>query len=118
MIAIGLAAMPILIRLARAQVMSIHNAGYVDGAQAIGLPTSWITWRYILPNVILLLVIQATITIATAITAEASLSFLGIGQQSPNPSWGSMLNAAKDFMAQAPGCRFFLAQQSASLCWP
>ena len=58
--------------------------------------------RYILPNVFPPILVQATLTIATAIIAEASLSFLGLGQQPPAPSWGSMLNTAKNFLSQAP----------------
>lgn len=107
MIAIGLSAMPIFIRLTRGQVLSVRTEDYVDGARAIGLPVPWILARYIFPNIVPPLVVQATITIATAIIAEASLSFLGIGQQPPNPSWGSMLNTAKNFMSQAPWMSLF-----------
>ncbi|QFU17355.1 ABC transporter permease [Microvirga thermotolerans] len=107
MIAIGLSAMPIFIRLTRGQVLSIKAEDYVEGARAIGLPDFWIILRYILPNVIPPILVQATLTIASAIIAEASLSFLGLGQQPPNPSWGSMLNTAKNFMEQAPWMSFF-----------
>ena len=58
--------------------------------------------RYILPNVFSPILVQATLTVAAAIIAEASLSFLGLGQQPPAPSWGSMLNVAKNFLSQAP----------------
>ncbi|MGO1079561.1 ABC transporter permease [Inquilinus sp. CA228] len=102
MIAIGLSAMPIFIRLTRGQVLSVKTEDYVEGAHSIGLPHRWIIIRYILPNVMPPLIVQATLTIATAIIAEASLSFLGLGQQPPSPSWGSMLNTAKNFMTQAP----------------
>ena len=61
-----------------------------------------IVWRHILPNVVPALLVQATLTTAAAIIAEASLSFLGLGQQPPEPSWGSMLNTAKNFLTQAP----------------
>ena len=69
-----------------------------------GRPTSLapIMTRYILPNVFPPILVQATLTIATAIIAEASLSFFGLGQQPPAPSWGSMLNTAKNFLSQAP----------------
>ncbi|MBZ6078376.1 ABC transporter permease [Microvirga sp. WGZ8] len=107
MIAIGLSAMPIFIRLTRGQVLSIKAEDYVEGARAIGLPDFWIIVRYILPNVVPPILVQATLTIASAIIAEASLSFLGLGQQPPNPSWGSMLNTAKNFMDQAPWMSFF-----------
>lgn len=102
MIAIGLSAVPIFIRLTRGQVLSVKTEDYVEGARAIGLGHVAIMGRYILPNVIPPILVQATLTIATAIIAEASLSFLGLGQQPPAPSWGSMLNTAKNFLSQAP----------------
>ncbi|MET0743945.1 MAG: ABC transporter permease [Microvirga sp.] len=107
MIAIGISATPIFIRLTRGQVLGVKTEDYVEGARAIGLPDLWIIARYIFPNVLPPIVVQATITIATAIIAEASLSFLGLGQQPPNPSWGSMLNTAKNYMAQAPWMSIF-----------
>lgn len=102
MIAIGLSATPIFIRLTRGEVLSVKTEDYVEGARAIGLSDMAIMWRYILPNVFAPVLVQATLTVATAIIAEASLSFLGLGQQPPDPSWGSMLNVAKNFMTQAP----------------
>lgn len=107
MIAIGLSATPIFIRLTRGQTLAVKTEDYVEGARAIGLPNVLIITRYIFPNVLPPIVVQATITIATAIIAEASLSFLGLGQQPPNPSWGSMLNTAKNFMTQAPWMSIF-----------
>lgn len=102
MIAIGLSAMPVFIRLTRGQVLAVKMEEYVEGARSIGLRHASIITRYILPNVIAPVLVQATLTIATAIIAEASLSFLGLGQQPPAPSWGSMLNVAKNFLSQAP----------------
>lgn len=102
MIAIGLSAVPIFIRLTRGQVLAVKTEDYVEGARAIGLGHRRIITRYILPNVLPPIMVQATLTIATAIIAEASLSFLGLGQQPPSPSWGSMLNTAKNFLSQAP----------------
>lgn len=102
MIAIGLSAVPIFIRLARAQTMQVVTEDYVEGAHAVGLSHPAIITRYVLPNIVPPLLVQATLTIATAIIAEASLSFLGLGQQPPSPSWGSMLNTAKAFLEQAP----------------
>jgi peptide/nickel transport system permease protein len=102
MIAIGLSAVPIFIRLTRGQVLAVKTEDYVEGARAIGLGHIPIMTRYILPNVFPPILVQATLTIATAIIAEASLSFLGLGQQPPSPSWGSMLNTAKNFLSQAP----------------
>jgi peptide/nickel transport system permease protein len=102
MIAIGLSAMPLFIRLARAQTMTVLTEDYVESAHAIGLTHAALIWRYVLPNILPPILVQATLTIATAIIAEASLSFLGLGQQPPAPSWGSMLNVAKNFLEQAP----------------
>jgi peptide/nickel transport system permease protein len=102
MIAIGLSATPIFVRLTRAQVQAVKVEDYVEAARAMGNPPLRIALRHILPNIWPALMVQATLTIASAIIAEASLSFLGLGQQPPAPSWGSMLNTAKDFLEQAP----------------
>jgi len=102
MIAIGISAAPIFVRLARGQVLSVKTEDYVQGARAVGCSDARIIRRYILPNIFPPLLVQSTLTIATAIIAEASLSFLGLGQQPPDPSWGSMLNTAKNFITQAP----------------
>ncbi len=102
MIAIGISAVPIFIRLARGQTMSVMTEDYVESARAIGLGHAALVGRYIVHNIIPPILVQATLTIATAIIAEASLSFLGLGQQPPAPSWGSMLNVAKNFLDQAP----------------
>ena len=102
MIAIGFSAMPIFVRLTRGQTLAVKTEDYVEGARSIGLRHSSILLRYILPNVSSPILVQATLTVAAAIIAEASLSFLGLGQQPPAPSWGSMLNVAKNFLSQAP----------------
>jgi peptide/nickel transport system permease protein len=102
MIAIGVAATPLFIRLTRGQVLAVKTEDFVEAARAVGNPHRRILLRHILPNVVSPLIVQATLTIATAIIAEASLSFLGLGQQPPAPSWGSMLNFAKNFISQAP----------------
>ena len=102
MIAIGLSAMPVFIRLARGQTLSVMTEDYVESARAVGVGHGVIIGRYILPNILAPILVQATLTVATAIIAEASLSFLGLGQQPPAPSWGSMLNVAKNFLNQAP----------------
>ena len=115
MIAIGISAMPIFIRLTRAQTLAVKVEDYVEAAKALGNPHSRIILRHILPNILPPLMVQATLAIAQAIIAEASLSFLGLGQQPPAPSWGSMLNTAKSFLEQAPwmalwpGVAIFLA---------
>jgi len=102
MIAIGVSTAPIFVRLTRAQVMTVKVEDYVEGARAVGNPRWRIAVVYILPNIVPALLVQATLSIAAAIIAEASLSFLGLGQQPPAPSWGSMLNSAQRFLASAP----------------
>lgn len=107
MIAIGVSAAPKFIRLTRGQVLAVKSEDYVQSARALGASDLRIICRHVFPNVMPPLIVQATITIATAIIAEASLSFLGLGLQPPNPSWGSMLNTAKNFMTQAPWMSIF-----------
>jgi peptide/nickel transport system permease protein len=102
MIAIGVSATPVFIRLTRAQVMSVKVEDYVEAARSIGNPPWRIALVHILPNILPALLVQATLSIAAAIIAEAALSFLGLGQQPPAPSWGSMLNAAQRFLTSAP----------------
>jgi peptide/nickel transport system permease protein len=102
MIAIGVTATPIFIRLTRGQVMSVKVEDYVEAARAMGNPRWRIALFHILPNILPALLVQATLSIAAAIIAEAALSFLGLGQQPPLPSWGSMLNAAQRFLTNAP----------------
>ncbi|GKQ50256.1 ABC transporter permease [Bradyrhizobium sp. Ce-3] len=102
MIAIGVSATPIFIRLTRGQVMGVKVEDYVEAARAMGNPRWRIALVHILPNILPALLVQATLSIAAAIIAEAALSFLGLGQQPPSPSWGSMLNAAQRFLTSAP----------------
>ncbi|HWH40457.1 MAG TPA: ABC transporter permease [Usitatibacter sp.] len=102
MVAIGIAATPIFIRLTRAQVLAVKVEDYVEAARAVGNPPLRIALRHIFPNIVAPLIVQATLAIAAAIIAEASLSFLGLGQQPPAPSWGSMLNTAKNYVENAP----------------
>jgi peptide/nickel transport system permease protein len=102
MIAIGVSQTPIFARLTRGQVLTVKHEDYIEAARAVGNSHHRIVLRHILPNIIPPLLVQATLAAATAIIAEASLSFLGLGEQPPDPSWGSMLNAAKNFISQAP----------------
>src|SRR5690349_15053767 len=102
MIAIGISATPIFVRLTRAQVLTVKTEDYVEAARALGNPHLRIALRHVLPNVVPPLIVQATLALAAAVIAEASLSFLGLGQQPPAPSWGSMLNTAKNYVDNAP----------------
>ena len=107
MIAIGITATPIFVRLSRGQVMAARAEDWVEAARAVGNPPARILVRHILPNILPPVMVQATLAIASAIIAEASLSFLGLGQQPPAPSWGSMLNSAQRFLTQAPWMAVF-----------
>ncbi len=115
MIAIGVTAAPVFVRVARGATMDAATNEYVEAARALGNPPWRVALRHVLPNIVPPLLVQATLAIAAAIIAEASLSFLGLGQQPPAPSWGSMLNSAQRFLSQAPwlavfpGAAIFLA---------
>lgn len=106
MIAVGIVGIPIYARLVRGQVLSVRQREYVEAARTIGAPGSRIMVRHILPNVTAPLIVQASIGVAVAIIAEASLSFLGLGVQPPTPSWGGMISVGKDWLKQAPWMSF------------
>jgi peptide/nickel transport system permease protein len=101
-LAIGLGATPTYIRLTRGLVLSTKEEDYVHGARALGAGDMRVMGRHILPNIVSALLVQATVQIPTAVIAEAVLSFLGLGVQPPTPSWGTMLNAAQQFLESAP----------------
>ena len=107
MIAIGVTATPVFVRVARGATIDAAANEYVEAARALGNPPWRVAVRHVLPNIVPPVLVQATLAIAMAIIAEASLSFLGLGQQPPAPSWGSMLNAAQRFLTQAPWLAIF-----------
>lgn len=102
MIAIGIVFMPAFIRLSRGQVLSEREQNYVEAARAMGAGDGRLIWKHILPNILSPVLVQASLSTAAAITAEAALSFLGLGTQPPTPSWGSMLNFAQAYLSTAP----------------
>lgn len=102
MIAIGISTAPIFARLARGQTLIIKVEEYIEAAYSLGVRPMTILTRYIFVNAFPPLLVQSTLAIATAIIAEAALAFLGLGQQPPDASWGSMLNAARSSLTQAP----------------
>jgi peptide/nickel transport system permease protein len=107
MIAIGVSTAPRFMRVARAATLDAASNDYVEAARAIGNPAWRVAVRHVLPNIVPPVLVQGTLSIAQAIIAEASLSFLGLGQQPPDPSWGSMLNSAQRFLTQAPWLAIF-----------
>ena len=101
-IALGVVYTPTFARLMRGQVLSIREREFVAAARVIGSPAWRIVAKHVLPNVATPIVIQASLSIAFAILAEASLSFLGLGVPPPTPSWGGMINQGRGYLQQAP----------------
>jgi peptide/nickel transport system permease protein len=102
LIALGVVYTPTFARLTRGQVLAVQGRDYVDAARALGAPGWRIACRHVLPNAVTPIVVQAPLSVAFAILAEASLSFLGLGIQPPEASWGSMINAGRGYLQQAP----------------
>jgi peptide/nickel transport system permease protein len=102
MLAIGIVQIPVLARIVRASTLSAREETYVVAASALGASPFRIATRHILRNILSPIVVQLTIGFSAAIIAEASLSFLGLGTQPPDPSWGRDLADARRYMADAP----------------
>ena len=107
MIAIGIVNIPVFCRTVRAAVISAKGLEYVESAKSVGVKTGPILVRHISPNVVAPFTVQATLALSGAILTEATLSFLGMGIQPPNPSWGSMLSEARSYMVQYPWTALF-----------
>lgn len=101
-IAVAIINMPTFARLVRATTLSVKGTEYVEAARAIGCSNSWLMFKTILPNTIAPLMVQVAIAAPAAILVEASLSYLGLGSQPPEPSWGNMLQSAQAYLYQAP----------------
>lgn len=114
MIAIGIVFIPGFSRLARAATEVVLREQYVEAARAVGMSHSRILFREITPNIIAPLLVEAAVAFSYAILLESALSFLGLGAQPPEPTWGNMLNTGRGFMTQsamlsiAPGMAIFL----------
>jgi peptide/nickel transport system permease protein len=106
-IALGLGAVPVLIRIARGEALALREEDYVRAAVVNGAGDVSILARHVLPNMLSTLIVQATVTIPAAIIGEAVLSFLGLGVQPPTPSWGVMLSDAQSYISQAPRLAIF-----------
>ncbi|MFA5576330.1 MAG: ABC transporter permease [Tissierellaceae bacterium] len=102
MIAIGIVSTPVFTRTVRASVISVKSMEYITSAKSIGLSSISIIMRHVAPNILAPFTVQATLALSSAILTEASLSFLGLGIQPPNPSWGSMLSESRKYMELAP----------------
>jgi peptide/nickel transport system permease protein len=102
LLALGVVYTPTFARLMRGQVLTITARDYVDAARALGAPGWRVAARHVVPNAVNPIIVQASLSVAFAILAEASLSFLGLGIQPPEASWGSMINAGRGYLQQAP----------------
>jgi len=106
-LALGIGAVPGLIRIARGETLALREEDYIPAAIANGAGDATIIFKHILPNMTSTLIVQATVTIPTAIVGEAVLSFLGLGVQPPTPSWGTMLQDAQSYLSTAPRIAIF-----------
>lgn len=107
MLAVSIVQVPVYLRLARSVVMSIREREYIQAAQALGSSSFRVMARHVLPNSLTPLVVQASLSIATATIEAAALGFLGLGAQPPMPEWGTMLADAKDYYQTAPWTMLF-----------
>jgi peptide/nickel transport system permease protein len=101
-VAIAVAAIPAFVRLSRARTLQVMAEPYVEAARSVGVRTFRLLFVHVFPNLVPPIIVQATLAMAVAVIAEASLSFLGLGRPPPAPSWGSMLTVGKDYIANAP----------------
>jgi peptide/nickel transport system permease protein len=102
MVAIGIVYAPAFARVVRGSTLSVLGLPYVEAARSLGISDPRIVRRHLLPNIMAPLIVLTTVYLSTAILTEAALSFLGLGTQPPEPSWGSMLNSARSYMERAP----------------
>ena len=102
MIAIGIVFTPVFTRLIRSAVLTVKENEYITNAEAVGVSNTKIIVKHIAPNVMAPFIVQITLALSGAILTEAGLSFLGLGVQPPDPSWGVMLNESRSYMEIAP----------------
>jgi len=106
-LALGIVFIPVFARLVRAETKSRLTEGYVESSRALGTPFPKILLRHVLPNMMPDLIVQSSVTFSLVIVIEASLSFLGLGTQPPEPSWGLLLKEPRNFLFQAPWMAIF-----------
>ncbi|MGD8293207.1 MAG: ABC transporter permease [Desulfobacterales bacterium] len=102
MLAIGIIFSPVFARLVRAETLAIKSEAYVEASRSLGSHIVKIVWKHILPNLLGKVIVQGSISFALTVVIEASLSYLGLGSQPPEPSWGLMLKDARNYLVQAP----------------
>ena len=101
MLAIGISGTPGFARIVRAAVMSVKDQEFVEASRAIGASNATIIFREIIPNCLAPIIVQSTLSVASAILSTASLSFIGLGVQPPDPEWGAMLSSGRNFLRAA-----------------
>ena len=106
-IAVAVSSVPIFARIVRGSTLSVKKLEYIDAMKALGASDSRIIFKHILPNITSPLIVQATLSIATAILSAAGLSFLGLGAQPPTPEWGAMLSDGRNYLYNAPHVALF-----------
>ncbi|MBN1536914.1 MAG: ABC transporter permease [Anaerolineales bacterium] len=107
MIAIGVVYTPIFARITRGSALTVRQTTYVEASRALGASDGWIIFSHLLPNVSAPIIVEASLSLAFAILNEAALSFLGLGTQIPDPSWGRMLKESRGFIQSAPWLGIF-----------
>jgi len=107
MLAIGIVYSPAFSRVVRGSTLVVGKEQYMESARAVGASPSRLIVRHVLPNVVAPVIVQVTLSFSTAILAEATLSYLGLGTQPPDPSWGTMLASGRKFMDLAPWLTVF-----------
>jgi peptide/nickel transport system permease protein len=107
MIAIGIVYAPAFARVVRGSTLAVMNEPYLEAGRVLGARDHRLILRHVLPNIMAPLIVMATVYLSTAILSEAALSFLGLGTQPPEPSWGGMLNAARTYMELSPWMAVF-----------
>jgi peptide/nickel transport system permease protein len=107
MIAIGIVYTPIFARITRGSVLTVREEVYIEAARATGCRDNRIVTRHVLPNVAAPIIVETTLSLAFAILAEAALSFLGLGTQPPDPSWGRMLSESRAYILDGPWLGIF-----------
>ncbi|MDQ3809132.1 MAG: ABC transporter permease [Chloroflexota bacterium] len=107
MLAIGVVFAPPFARVVRGSVLAVMQEGYIEAARVMGLADARVILRYVLPNITAAIIVMTTVYLSTAILTEAGLSYLGLGTQPPEPSWGGMLSAARNYMELSPWMAFF-----------
>lgn len=99
--AVGLAGVPVYVRLVRGVVLVVREDLYVEAARALGVPDGRVLWRHVLPNAVMPVIVQSTLQLGTALLTAAGLGYLGLGVRPPTPEWGAMIGEAQSYVFSA-----------------